>query len=260
MNVKKWLVLALSISFVPVVQAEEVPQSKSEFCSQYKSMKGNRTQVILGQDEMRMAFQNNGGLINGGVCWWHSRFQRNAAYLTIFRPDLPIPSSNEAKEIIKDIRFATDVITIPGFANFNEFSRYFRAEIQSRLDGWQRTDGFLKQQWIVGLAGASETTQEKMKKGMDNLYKQVSQGDVVYQKLQIKGIVAHAWLVIGMTKVANGYDLEVIDSNSPVRTQAYRYREGDTSFYHYYYGNFVPYTGHNRELNKLKKKVKKFCK
>jgi hypothetical protein len=239
--------------------ASEVATSKAAFCNEIKSNKARHQELLMATDDMRMSFSNHGGLINGGVCWWHSRFQRNAAYLTIYRPDLPRPTREQAKDIIKDIRFARGVVTIPGYENFYDFSRDFYDEIQSRLEGWQRTDGFIMQQWVVGLAGASETSPENLKKKMDELYDQVSQGDVVYQKLQIKGIVAHAWLVVGMEKTENGYEVAVIDSNSPVRTQTYTYTEGDTSFYHYYYGNFVPYTGKNRELRKLKRKVKSFC-
>lgn len=240
--------------------AQEVATSKASFCQQVKSSKARHQSLLAGGDDMRMSFSNHGGLINGGVCWWHSRFQRNAAYLTIYRPDLPKPTEEQAKEIVKDIRFAKGVVTIPGYDNFYDFSRDNYEEIQKRLEGWQRTDGFIMQQWVVGLAGASETSPEKLKKEMDELYEQVSEGDVVYQKLQIKGITAHAWLVIGMEKTADGYELAVIDSNSPRSTQSYTYKEGDTSFYHYYYGNFVPYTGKNRELRKLKRKVKSYCK
>src|SRR5438270_754213 len=44
----------------------------------------------------RLSFGNTGGIAHGGVCWWHSRFQRAAIYLTIFRPDLPKPSHRKA--------------------------------------------------------------------------------------------------------------------------------------------------------------------
>lgn len=256
---KLTMAAVLGLGFISNAYSYNAPKSKAEFCGDHESSV-ERTQEVLRNMDMRMSFRNKGGLANGGVCWWHSRFQRNAAYLTIYRPELPRPTRSEAKEIIKDIRFAKGVITIPGFSDFSEFSAVYHDEIQSRLNGWQRTDGMILQQWVVGLAGASDTTPEKMKKIMEDTYEQVSGGDVVYQKLQIKGIVAHAWLVIGMAKTSNGYELEVIDSNSPRRTSRYTYREGDTSFYHSWYGKFVPYTGKNRELRKLKKRVKKFCK
>lgn len=252
----KAIVLGL---FIQNLHATEVATTKAQFCKDNKTNRARVQALLQSSDDMRMSFSNYGGLINGGVCWWHSRFQRNAAYLTIYRPEMEKPTREQAQEIIKDIRFARGVITIPGYDNFYDFTRDWHDEIQARLEGWQRTDGFIMQQWVVGLAGASEVAPEKLKKEMDDLYKQVSQGDVVYQKLQIKGITAHAWLVVGMEKTADGYEMAVIDSNSPVRTQSYSYKDGDTSLYHYYYGNFVPYTGKNRELRKLKRKVKSFC-
>lgn len=233
------------------------PKSKSEFCASYRSPK--RAQNLLREDTMRMAFANRGGLAYGGVCWWHSRFQRNAAYLTIYRPDLPKPSSREIKRIIKKIRFGRDVVTIPGYSNFYQFSRENEREIQSRLNGWQRHDGFILQSWVIGLAGSSTRDPDELREEMDELYQQVSQGDIVYQKLQIKGIVAHAWLVIGMEKTRDGYELFVIDSNSPYSTQKYTYTLGDESFYHHYYGEFAPYTGQNRELDRIKSAAKEFC-
>tara|TARA_Y100000780_G_scaffold232591_1_gene267994 strand:- start:108057 stop:108908 length:852 start_codon:yes stop_codon:yes gene_type:complete len=240
-------------------QAFAATSSKSadEFCSDRKGRSYIRE--YLEEDESRMSFRNHGGLINGGVCWWHSRFQRNAAYLTVYRPEQRRPTKRQAERLIKKIRKGREVITIPGFSSFSEFSRAFSSEIQDQLEKWQKFDGIIMQQWVVGLAGRSEVSAESMKDKMDELYEQVSQGDIVYQKLQIKGITAHAWLVIDMTKTSNGYELNVIDSNSPLTTTVYNYEEGDTSFHHYYYGDFVPYTGKDSELDRLKSTVKKYC-
>lgn len=240
-------------------QAFAATSSKSadEFCSDRKGRSYIRE--YLEEDESRMSFRNHGGLINGGVCWWHSRFQRNAAYLTVYRPEQRRPTKRQAERLIKKIRKGREVITIPGFSSFSEFSRAYSSEIQDQLEKWQKFDGIIMQQWVVGLAGRSEVSAESMKDKMDELYEQVSQGDIVYQKLQIKGITAHAWLVIDMTKTSNGYELNVIDSNSPLTTTVYNYEEGDTSFHHYYYGDFVPYTGKDSELDRLKSTVKKYC-
>jgi hypothetical protein len=65
---------------------------------------------------------------------------------------------------------------------------------------------------------------------MDELYDQVQKGEVVYQKLQLQGIDAHAWLVIGMVKTRDGYTLKIIDSNFPLETIDYVYQKGMTNF------------------------------
>ncbi len=240
------------------VSAATSSKSAYEFCSDRKDQ--SYVKELLEENESRMSFRNNGGLINGGVCWWHSRFQRNATYLTTYRPDLERPSKRQAAKIVKAIRKGREVITIPGFSNFYDFSRAYRNEIQEQLEKWQKFDGILMQQWVVGLAGASEVSAENLKGKMDELYNDVADGDIVYQKLQIKGIVAHAWLVIDMEKTSNGYELSVIDSNYPYSTNRYVYEEGDTSFHHGYYGNFVPYTGKQGELRRLKSIVEDHCK
>ena len=175
----------------------------------------------------RMSFQNQGGLANGGVCWWHSRFQRNALYLTVYSPKKERPSYEQAKQIIAAIRAGKSLVEVPGFYNFNEFSNAFGADILRELEKWQKGDGFLRAAWIKGLAGSSVVSAEKMKAMMDELYQEVEvKGNITYEKLQLKGITAHAWLVNKVEKTADGYDLYVIDSNYPDQTISYQYRVG----------------------------------
>lgn len=247
---------ALGLCLFSTTQALAI--SKGSYCSQRASSKSLKENVF--NSEQFLTFRNQGGLINGGVCWWHSRFQRNAMLLVRFREDLDFPSLDQAKDLIKKIRKGKDVVELPGFSSISDFSYQFRDEIQDELESWQIADGFLRQQWIVGLAGTSNTTEEKLKKKMDELYEYVKvEGNIAYQKLQIKGVDAHAWLVADMERTAKGYDLKVLDSNYQ-RTQVYKYKEGMTSFYHSYYGNFVPYTERKREYRKVLKTVKKYCK
>lgn len=252
-----WFFGAIGIGISSQVLAATSSKSADEFCLDRKQKSYMRN--YLDERESRMAFTNHGGLLNGGVCWWHSRFQRNATYLTTYRPGLRRPTRDVAIRLVKAIRHGRDIVTIPGFSNFEEFSSYYSSEIQSTLESWQKLDGFVFQQWVVGLAGSSEVSPKKMKKKMDALYKDVKSGDIIYQKLQIKGIDSHAWLVTDMKKTRDGYDLSVIDSNYPMSTNVYSYSKGDRSFEYPYYGHFVPYTGKMHELRRLKKVVKKFC-
>ena len=98
---------------------------------------------------------------------------------------------------------------------------------------------------------------EKLAREMDKLYVRVGKGEVVYQKLQIPGIDAHAWLVIGMKKKDWGYIVNVVDSNyGSIRSHWYEY--GDTQFSGY--RGFVPYTEQTREERKLASVQKSFCK
>ncbi len=245
----------------------------------YCSLDDNQNELSKLQN--RLSFRNAGGLANGGVCWWHSRFTRNANMLAYFSPEkarpqdiyinkrvrrsngkgtrlVQIPAPGSIQDIIRKIKNGDEVVEIPGFSNLHEFSSYYQNEIQSLLENWQLEDGLIKQKWIVGLMGKNRVDPRKLKNMMDDAYKRSSRGDVVYQKLQIKGIDAHAWLIQKMEKTSNGYKLFVIDSNYH-EIQVYNYKFGDDSFYHTYYGHFVPYTENSRELKKIHNTKTKYC-
>ena len=94
---------------------------------------------------------------------------------------------------------------------------------------------------------------------MHKLYEKLKTGKVVFQKLQMPGIVAHAWLVVDMQNTDDGYLLDIIDSNhGSIKT--YRYEKGMTNFYYFGFGNFVPYTEQKGEEKRLRKIASKFCK
>ncbi len=206
-----------------------------------------------------MSFKNAGGLRNGGVCWWHSRFQRAALYLAHYNPSAQVPDVASAKRIIRTIRNATDVIEIPGFKNFLEFSNHFADEIQNELDAWQRFEG-LRFTWIRGLRGSTRVSAEWMQELMDNLYEETEvKGNISYQKLQMKGITAHAWLVVNMKKFENGYDLEVVDSNFQNMTKIYQYRHGDTYLLYREKSPFTPYLEHTFEMERISSALKEAC-
>lgn len=99
----------------------------------------------------------------------------------------------------------------------------------------------------------------KMKARMQHLYDYVQiQGNIAYLKLQLKGLPAHSWLVIGMSKRSDGYELRIIDSNYryPI---SYRYHYGDKSFDSPGYGRFVPYLGKIKENEKIRAIRKTYC-
>ena len=251
----KALIMALGLFASSLAMGATASTSAENFCSDRKSER--YTKDLLSQRSNQISFRNHGGLINGGVCWWHSRLTRKFAYLAIYRPDLPKPTSEEASKIIRRIRLG-NVTEVPGVRNLNEFSREYSTEVQDRLEKWQIGDGFVRQQWTVGLWGSSKTSAAKLKKRMDELYEYVEvEGNLAYQMLQIKGIDAHAWLVLNMKKTSNGYKMEVLDSNySSTNTISYTYGQERIRSY----GGLVPITGKKRELKRLKKAVKKYCK
>lgn len=230
--------------------------AKENFCN--KRAEPDSIQAMLLSPLSALSFSNQGGLFGGGVCWWHSRFTRNAAYVVRFRPDLPAPTDAEAKKLIKDIRAARGIVEVPGFANLLNFSRAYDELILKELEAWQRKDGFVNQQWVAGLSGSSNIKPEALERRMDELFARVQNGEVVYQKLQMPGVVAHAWLVLGMTQTAAGYRLLVLDSNT-YTPDTYDYEKGMTSFDYHGFTHFVPYTGKTKEETKLKRIVAEDC-
>lgn len=206
-----------------------------------------------------MSFKNHGGFAGGGVCWWHSRFQRNALYLTYYSPDKEKLPDHEIPWLLRRIRNANDVLEIPGFNNFQEFSSAYANQIQEELETWQRFEGF-RFTWIRGLRGSARVSAEWLQKLMDNLFEEVEEKNHIgYQKLQMKGLKAHAWLVINMVKLENGYDLEVLDSNFPDMTMMYQYRLGDTHLVYADGAQFTPYLEYVNEMERINSTISNVC-
>jgi hypothetical protein len=231
--------------------------NKEQFCADRTQPKFVK-ELTLDASNL-MSFKNHGGILNGGVCWWHSRFQRAALYLTHYNPSAPKPDQATARQIIRTLRNANDVVEISGFNNFLEFSTQFEKEIQTELEAWQRFES-LRFTWIRGLRGSIRVSAEWMQELMDNLFEETEvSGNISFQKLQMKGLTAHAWLVVNMKKFDNGYDLEVIDSNYQNMTKFYQYRRGDTHLLYKEKSPFTPYLEHTFEMERINSAIKEAC-
>lgn len=259
---KQITTLFLLLLSLPSIAAG-IPQSKQEYCARFGTSSSDREiiQDLSSEAINLMAFKNDGGLFNGGVCWWHSRFQRNMLYLSIFRPDLPKPpTSSELQKIIRQVRQGTSVVTIPGYANLAEFSAQNQKYIQKELNDWQLYDGVILGSWIDGLKGDTKVSASTLQAMMNEVYNYVAvEKKIAYQKLQIKGITSHAWLIVGMKQMPSGIELGFIDSNNPRMSEVYSYKQGDQSFNVRGYGDFVPYLEFKREELRLSSVGKDFC-
>jgi hypothetical protein len=229
----------------------------SDFCARSQQ----DLKSLLKHEDSRIAFKNNGGLFNGGVCWWHSRFQRAASYLVKFNPNQNPPSKLELKKILHSLRAMDKVVTIPGYSDFKTFSHDYQKEIQAVLNSWQRSDGFFNFAWIRGISGSAALPAREMRLRMNNIYNYYKKSPApVWIMAQIKGIESHAMLIMEMIPTATGYSLSVIDSNHPVETVVIEYSEGD-QFLHstgekY---SFVPYSGFQNDFRLISKALKKEC-
>lgn len=254
----KKIIFVLSIISLSFSALAISPSTEHTFCSDRKNI--GFVQELITDNSNTIAFRNQGGLANGGVCWWHSRLTRNAAYLAYFTPGGVKPQNKEeVKEILRKLRKGKAPVEISGFSNFYFFTRQYPRIVQKFLNHWQRESGIINQSWIKGVSGNAVRKPEKLKKEMDKTFADIQAGKIVYHKLQIKGIVAHAWLVSGMVQTGNGYILTVLDSNYS-RAQTYRYTYGDTHMYHRQYGKFSPYREKKKEEKKLRKTINEYCK
>lgn len=247
---------ALVCSFEALAQTPSM--SEESFCSDRQDTSFVKDLTL--DSHNLMPFRNHGGIGNGGVCWWHSRFQRNALYLTIYKPELAKPSIDEARVLVKEIRDAKNIIVIPGYKNFAQFANENEALIQRELEKWQKGDGVIRFAWVKGLSGSADNEPSKMKEIMDKIYEDVEiNKNISYNKLQIPGIEAHSWLVVHMEKVDGGYNLEILDSNFSNKTEMYRYREGDTNFNYHDYFRFSPFLDNTTEMKRINKVISQKC-
>lgn len=253
----RFFLLFLMVALPYSVKAFSPSESVAEFCADRLVPEYVKS---LTQDESNlMSFKNQGGFGRGGVCWWHSRFQRNALYLTYYAPEKEKLPIHEARWLIRRIRNANEVLEIPGFKNFLDFSIYYKNEIQDELETWQRFEGF-RFTWIRGLRGSARVSAEWMQKLMDNLYEEVTvKNNIGYQKLQMPGLTAHAWLVINMVKHESGYDLEILDSNFPNTTKPYYYKFGDTHLQYETRSYFTPYLEYVNEMERINSVISTTC-
>ncbi len=218
---------------------------KSYFCSETADM-----QQRAANTDNELAFTNEGGMkiplfgkLLGyedgiGVCWWHSKMQRAALYLAMFRPDLPAPDKDQAIELIEKLKEEKEVVEIPGYNNLREFSSAWAAEFQIVITKWQEEETWAGQ-WTKAIDAnfSDKLNPEQLKKRMDDLYFRMKAGEIVFQRLPFyDSIVVHAWIVFDMEPTEQGYRLKVIDSNQSF---------DDSGHYEvdYFYGD--RYIGHN---------------
>lgn len=236
--------------------AEEFQKDRQTYCRM-----SHQNFLGVGRDSRNfIPFTNPAaGIQNGGLCWWHSQFQRNLVYLGVLKPESERLSPAGERGLIKSIMRGNRVVEIPGYESVKEFLAPHKKYLIKLLEKQQLVDGFLKQAWIVGLAGRPKVPARRMAKLMHKLYNHFEEKQrLTYQFLQIKGVDAHAWLVTDIKAVDGGYDLKVIDSNyKEVKDVKYRY--GDRNLSINGKTRWVPYTWRERDFWKISRAMKSYC-
>jgi hypothetical protein len=217
-------------------------------------------QVVRGKNsDYWISFRNAGGLLNEGVCWWHSEWTRNAIYLAVLDPSAPKPTTLQAFAIMDNIMNSREVTVIGGYSSISDFTKDWQSLLQDVLDLRQlRTASDFG--WLRGLTGGENENADVLAKRMDALYQQVTvEKKIVFQMLQLPGVDAHGWLVTSMDVLPTGYRLWVIDSNDPTEQSAFEYVRGQTSEGKYYNDPFIAYTQQDEKFGMYETDVKNYC-
>jgi hypothetical protein len=167
--------------------ARAIPSTS--LCSQTWSSLQNR----IGQGENQLAFLNEPGLINIGVCWWHSRIQRNANYLLEFQPTKPQISDEDAMNVIKGLTHTDQVMEVPGYENLNTFSSAYERAMHEAIGQWQMAESIFQFGWIHGM-GSNNVIASDLKSRMDNLYTRVNQKKVIAYATQLGPDMSHKFI------------------------------------------------------------------
>jgi hypothetical protein len=189
--------------------------TKEKFCREHSSLKA--IEKNMRNYENMLSMGNNSGFLGmkTGVCWWHSRFQRNLSYLVQMEPTLPAPSEKDVKEIVKKIIAGNEIVIVPGFSSFRNFTIKYEKFIQKGLNKWINTDFLVKQDWTRAFAGTGVMSvadfQNHLKETQEKFIE--SEG-ILFMVLQFNGPIAHSWLVTNMEKVKGGWNLSIVDSES----------------------------------------------
>lgn len=247
-----------SLSLILLFLSSSLSLAQDPFCQ--------RTQKdiiqLIDHPLQRIAFKNRGGLFKGGVCWWHSRLQRSSYYLARYAPSAPKPNVSEVRSILGHLRRMDSVVVIPGYDNFESFTREHEAQVQKVLEEWQKIDGFLNMKWIKGISGNYRLSAKKLEARMKLVYETYKSSPTpIWVLAQMKGIIAHSFLVRRMEVLPSGYLMEVIDSNKPGEMRTIRYQFGDTSLkIQRTKREFVLYTGFQQDFVKMKRSLQRHCK
>lgn len=231
--------------------------SAQTFCGRSQT----NIKTYLEDSSSRISFKNNGGLFNGGVCWWHNRLQRSSAYLVKFAPELNPPTIPEVYQILYQLRTMSKVTIIPGYHDFETFTKDFKPQVQAMLNSWQKKDGFYNFEWLRGISGRSALDPQSMRLRMNDVYDHYKKSPApLWIMAQIKGITSHSLLVLHMEQTENGYDLKVIDSNHPADILQISYYQGDVNLkapkdkY-----TFVPYAGFQQDFRLISSALRNHC-
>jgi hypothetical protein len=267
-----------------------LPQHKQRFCQ------GNPRNIslrLLPRSERgafdshpvndTLAFDNPLGPIGGGMCWLHSRLQRQFTYLANYRPDQPRPSQEEAQRIINRIVNREGVTEIPGFRNLHEFSAAYRRELISAIDGMGWRCVANPTDCLARVTDSYNPSPADVQATMQTLYdRQIHQPGHIrmirtrvtsFQNSALSPFIAHSMLILNMDPIYDGtsnipgipgpirgYRMKIIDPNIQSRVENITYMFGDRTLFAGAW-NVIPYTHYEYEgdIPQMGQQIEDYC-
>jgi hypothetical protein len=260
-----------------------LPQHKQQFCQGNprnislrllpRSERDTRSTLNTWAMDNTLAFENPPGPVGGGMCWLHSRLQRQFTYLANYQPTRPRPTQEEAQRIINRIVNREGVTEIPGFSNLSEFSAVYRSQLISAIDGMGWRCFVNPTDCAARISDSYNPSAADMQATMQTLYDRQTQqpGSIRMvrtrvhsdQNLVFRGLMAHSMLILDMVPIHDnssnipgvpgpirGYRMKIIDPNHPNLVEPTTYLFGDRTlraggldvlpYTHYEYEGDIP--------------------
>lgn len=154
--------------------------------------------------------RNAAGNLGTGLCWWHTKLQRAALYLAVFdQPDSPKPTKAEALHILAKIRDLKEVVSIPGFKNWFDFTFDYHDEFYQILNHWEVRD-IAQLQFLKGVRVLQAMDPSMLQKISDevNEYKRLT-----YLMVKLPMLGAHSWIAQSFQLEGTEFKIGYIDSN-----------------------------------------------
>lgn len=237
------------------------PQSMNSLCEMAREPKKFRL-MLLNPDNL-IPIPNQGGIADGGVCWWHSRLQRSSIYLAHYSPHKLKPNEKETNQILKKLRQMESFVEIPGYSQFSSFIQDNKETVQKFLENWQITDGVFGFGFLMGLPNKSKDfTDSDLQQEIKNLRQQVNQENkIVYQMVQTAGVKSHSWLItdVQISDYDSSAEISVVDPAFPQEISVVRHIGGDNQLSTQMYGQLHSFTQQEKELEKIKQVYLKNC-
>lgn len=182
----------------------KVSNNTENYC---QNIKNNSINNMLMNEENNIAL-NRPGFLGIGLCWWATRLQTKAAWLTQLNPSGRMPTSSKAREIVRKIMKGDEIVVIPGFKNLNEFGKKFSKEVDQVLSEKQLGDSW--QAFTHNLTYPTYPSAQRLRNEIKSIVQQLDRGltPYIFTKKSSKKIwrltpVSHSLLALKYKRYTN---------------------------------------------------------